>query len=126
MKHLKHLHNFKTINDTSNNNIDIQIGDYVICNEETTNSDDMIKINNFLNNNVGQFVRFKDNEKDIDAGDNCKYLIKYDNIDNLPKAWFMHSYDYKYSRLMMRSEIIKFCSNKEELQTKIMVNKYNL
>jgi len=115
---MKHLKNFKSIQSTP------QINDYVICKEETYCVDD--RLANFINNNIGQIAEI--NKKDGEY----PYVIKYENIPDDIFSYFSdilknnYKYDIRCLRAMDRIEIIHFSKNKEDLETILNANKYNL
>lgn len=108
MIHVKEYKEYK------NNKSKLKIYDYVICHSSANymyHNQEMIE---FLNNNVGQYVKYFRNVE-------LRYGVKYDNLpsnlninltDNL--LWFE------------RLEIIDYSNNKDELELKIAAQKYNL
>ena len=126
---MKHLKTYESIKD----NIDPQVGDYVICNEDRDNignsqtDEDFKIVADIVKNNIGQCI-------EIFQG---IYYIKYDdnildNIDNIKKfkPYFDHTHIENKTgeniRRMNREEIISFSPNKETLETIMSANKYNL
>ena len=100
---------------------DIQIGDYVICHEDS-DSNRSNELVDFVNNNIGRIVSHGYYSAD-------DYNITFDNI---PKKFKKNDYfsikdgDKEYSRYMQKNEIIDWSKNKEELELKLAVNKYNI
>ena len=114
---MKYLKTFEKVNDK------LKIDDYVICHEKLYNSDDGIQ--NFINNNIGKFVK-KVEERTI--ADNA-YGIEYDDIpedllNNFDLDW--RENPRKPIRWMKRKEIKCWSKDKKELERKITENKYNL
>jgi len=111
---------------------DIKIGDYVVCEEPGD-------VGNIIYNVVGQFVRYRNGNDSTKIADNCRYLIKY-NYKNLNITsensqqinsdrilnWFQHSEEYECSRLMRKDEIVFFSPSKENVESYMLSNKYNL
>ena len=100
----------------------LEIGDYVICREKLYGD---VIIQNFINNNIGKFVK-KQSEHTL--ADNC-YGIEYDNVpedllDNFDLDW--RENPRKPIRWMKRKEIKKWSKNKEDLEHLVTANKYNL
>jgi hypothetical protein len=115
---MRYLKTYEAINDN------LQIGDYVICKTDTGDE----KIIDFIENNVGQYVRYITNNKEV--VDNFRYVIEYENVSfELSNYSYTFSYERDIPNICMRvdrDEIIKYSKNKEELETIINANKYNL
>ena len=113
---MKHLKSFE------NNNQEPEVGDYVIC-EDCVSLEEEFK--NFMCNNIGLIV-------EINPNTNYPYTLYYENIpDNIIDGFSCvlnnnYEYDYKCLRAMSREEIIHFSKNKEDLETILASNKYNL
>ena len=107
------------------NNEDLHVGDYVICDESNTGaSDEIIK---FLKSNMGQFIRFRNDNDNKDVPKEYIYLVKYENIPSElnDEDEFNHSYDV-HSRLMKRKEIVYWSKDKNDILLKLQVNKFNI
>lgn len=98
-----------------------QIGDYVFCSEQVGNKLDDLDI--FLENNIGQIVSIEDRYIKPTKVKECSYFVKYDNIPDNVKDVFSF---YDDCRIMVLEEIKFYSSNREEVELKIMANKYNL
>ena len=98
--------------------IEPQIGDYVIA-LDYQESD----LNVFLNNSIGKIIsRYSIANGKIDKHGN-DYLISYENI---PGNILVYFHWYNDTRPFLRCEIQHFSHNKEDLETFIIANKYNL
>lgn len=107
MKHLKHYEKYHY------ENINAQIGDYVIIDPYTHPKE----VENWILNNIGQII-------DIENYDT--YIVKYENI---PTGWedhFSYNDEQKNIRKTQKSGIKHISKNKEELELIISQNKYNL
>jgi hypothetical protein len=115
---MRYLKTYEAINDN------LQIGDYVICKTDTGDE----KILNFLENNIGQYVRYITNKKEV--VDNFRYVIEYNNIPfELSNYSYTFSYEIDIPNICMRvdrDEIIFNSKNKEDLEAIIQSKKYNL
>ena len=87
-----------------------ELGDYVICKESHEHE---IVVQNFLSQNIGKIV-------EMNKG--YKYIVKYKNIPNDTKKYFI----YQGTRGMDRNEIKYWSKDKEELESILNANKYNL
>jgi len=101
-----------------------EINDYVIC-EVGDISYNISNLNLFLNNNIGQIVNIN---KRFDI-----YQIAYQNIPDDISDMFISNisnmFINKYNndvRNMRREDIKYWSANKEELETLLSTNKYNL
>lgn len=106
MKYIKSYENIL------NNNI--QIGDYVYCNEKTEGVPEDALF--FINNNIGKVVQ-------INKG--YDYTVKYYNIPENIKRYFIR-FNVEDCRGFDYNEIIYHSKNKQELKAIISQNKYNL
>lgn len=104
------------------NSYNIEIGEYVICDEESGNKN----YTNFLKNNIGQVVSYYDNVK-------YPYVVKYENIpDNILNRFDevdipdQPGFLYKDRRVMGEEEIIFHSKDKKDLEMFLTANKYNL
>jgi hypothetical protein len=108
-----------------------QVGDFVICDEQTSNDKEL---KDFINNTIGECLGSNSKNKD---DDNLKlYSVKYDDIPywqklqnnftpypilrkegRAPKYYFRNFY---------RREMKHVSKNKEELEALLAQNKYNL
>ena len=115
MKYIKKFENIK----------EIQVGDYVICDEGyLLISDD--DFDYFLRNNVGKCINIVGSE----------YIIEYKNIPSNIENYFRFDRNGSYNNLnpwnitncrrMDISEIIFHSENKEDCEAYISANKYNL
>jgi len=108
---MKYLKRFENINTP-------QVGDYVIASLKTDKD-----IGIFIANNIGQIVAISEN--DI----NKLYTVKFFNIEKDIEKFFFTEPEYgEYMTLMFfyKYEILAFSKNKEELETILNANKYNL
>jgi len=119
---MKHL---KTIENTS---IKLQIGDYVICDENSSYPDELVE---FLNNNIGQVVEFRnDNNSTANSfhslNKNYNIFVVYNNIPiSIVNKFYYHKY-INYCRLFSMNEIKVYSSNSKDLEFIIDANKYNI
>ena len=106
MKHLK----------TFENNTNILVGDYVVCDETGTmfNDSDII---DFINNNVGRVVEIIKYQHQQEY----PYMVKYANIPHILVGYFRSSI-----RGMATNDIIYHSKNKEDAKTFLTANKYKL
>lgn len=99
-----------------------EINDYVICEVgDVFDTYNISNLNLFLNNNIGQIVNIN---KSFDI-----FQIKYQNIPDDISNMFITTTTSKYNsnvRNMRRDNILYWSVNKEELETLLSVNKYNL
>ena len=105
------------------NTDDIEIGDYVICGENTISDED---VKSFTSNNIGQYIR----RPNILNGDviieDCDYLIQYKKIPKGLKKDFKYSKSSKNTRIMSREDIKYHNPDKKELEIYLSINKYNI
>jgi hypothetical protein len=92
----------------------LKIGDYVLCHTNYQYVYDSDKIIDFLNSNVGRYVKYA---KDYDL----KYGVKYENI-----PFFLDKNLVNSLLWFDRYDIIDYSDNKEELELKLASKKYNL
>ena len=92
----------------------LEIGDYVICNEEST-------IKEFLNNTIGQYVEY-------DGKWSFQYCVVYDEIPKNLENYFNVEVPvgYKFARYFNRHEIIHSEKNKKDLEYLTISKNYNL
>jgi hypothetical protein len=109
---MKHLKTYEK------NNNNPQIGDYVICSSISGGH----KLNNFLSQNIGQYIE-ENNPSQSKVSSLWAYIIKYENI---PNSLISANFNGKNYRYVTRNEIIMWSPNKEDLETYIDQNKYNL
>jgi hypothetical protein len=95
-----------------------QKGDYVICYRRLAiNEDDpLYKIDQFTSNNVGKIIKIK---KSLGVK---WYYVRYDNI---PKALKDDTFLTDLNG-MSRRNIWDWSKDKEELEQKLIINKYNI
>lgn len=90
-----------------------KIGDYVIMRINAQND----KINSFVNNTIGR----------LENKQTSRYIVEYENVPKEIEGWFgFKSRDNKCSRTFSKDRLLFFDKNKEDLETKIMSNKYNI
>ena len=113
---MKYLKSYKksTEDDLSNSP---QPGDYVICEEE----DIAEELENFINNNIGQFIEYSKRQNQINY-----HLIQYNNIPNNILRFFKHSSTLPNCRFMVLEEIKHWSPNKEKLEPIILAKKFNI
>jgi len=99
----------KTYEDTQD---ELQIGDYVWCDEFKFSSSRY-----FTLNNIGQYVR----KAEIITNPQ-QFMIRYENVPTSLRYVFTTD----NCRTMGRSEIIFFSPNKEDCEACLAANKYNL
>jgi len=114
---MKYIKEFENLNYKEPN-----VGDYVICQEKNENKDFI----SFIENNIGQIIKIKQyytNEK-------LYYYIRYTGIpDNIKYHFYegIHIDLYENNiRGMFLSEIKYWSKDKEDLETILSTNKYNL
>ena len=97
-----------------------EIGDYVICEEESINNTD---VKNYTENNIGKIV---DN---LFYGGDCNFLVKY-NIDfkttKFRKERFQLDFHPEGCRIMKNEEIEYWSKDKEQLEAILAIKKYNV
>ena len=93
---------------------DLKIGDYVIM--KTWN----IKLKKFLNQNVGEIVKFNDEMESV--------FVKYNNIPEDLQVFFSceNPEIFDQTREFNIPQIVKISNNKEELEMFLNTNKYNI
>lgn len=108
------------------------VGDYVLAKIDVSNSslvykDELMK---FVNNTIGQISKIRINMGDI--------VVVYDNVPNKIKSWFNftgydndndsngNKYNVLYSRSFDFDRIVMFGKTIEEVELKMISNKYNL
>ena len=99
--------NFKIFEEI--NQGELEIGDYVIC-EESINDN----LKDFISNNIGSFSGFSE------KGHPYIYIIKYENVPDflLERDWFNNN-----CRRMCRREIKYWSKNIEDLESILAVKK---
>ena len=102
------------------NNNEPELGDYVICNNNDR-SDDLEEINYFIDNNIGQII----NNKSIKYT-GYPYIVKYSNIPTEFSIYTCYEYDTNDNIQFNRSEILYWSKNKEELESILNTNKFNI
>ena len=100
------------------------VGDYVIC-QETINADPDVV--NFIATNIGQVWKIDKKYNGIAVN----LYIKYKDIPETIKNHFQDAPDYdpdnRYTVRLMNTEEIVICSNdRDELESYLVGNKYNL
>lgn len=94
-----------------------KIGDYVIINPYINNT---IEIYHWILNHIGKIIDIEN-----DLGDRAMYIVKYENIPNEWKGYFSYS-DEKNIRKINRFGIKHFSPDKEDLETILLSNKFNI
>jgi len=109
--------NIKKFNESLNDG-EIEIGDYVICDDSLLNSNNNFKkINDFISSSIGKYVEYE-----INISEKCPYTIKYYNI---PQE--LNDYFYIEGRIRMKFSDIKYWSkDKKELEIILNSNKFNI
>ena len=102
-----------------------QIGDYVICSDMTDDE----KIEEFVNNTIGQIVRFRDPHDSFGAS--YQFVVKYDDV-----PYDLNEDEFRYdnelyekgisNRAMSIGEIEFFSNDKKEVEAYMQAKKYNL
>jgi hypothetical protein len=95
-----------------NNEDKPKVGDYVLCDiSKYSNDKELI---NFIKDNVGEIISY----------DKVTfYLVKYYNIPKELDDWY---FGIGGVRHFTEEDILLYASTKEELETKIKANKFNL
>jgi len=105
-----------------------QIGDYVICYDETfiDHYDPYVDkiMNEFLENNVGKIIDYNSEKYHYDH--NIRYIVKYQDIPEEIEKYFVYNNGIRSVRGFRRKEILYSSKDKEELEILIATNKYNL
>jgi len=114
---------------TYEQNIEPQVGDYVICEDHLyiRRSGRSIEFLDFLLNNVGKIIGKNDDEYNFSS--QYKYVIEYENIPQNIESCFdenRKNLNKRNVRAMKNSEILFFSPNKKDAETYIEANKYNL
>lgn len=94
---------------------DLEIGDYVICEEEG------LHISNFIKSHIGKLIHIELNN----INDITYYFIQYENIPDVLKPHFTYN-NYTDVRPMLNIEIKEYGKTPEEVKLKMDANKYNL
>lgn len=91
-------------------------GDYVICHTMyNTSSLTKDEINSFLDNNMGQYVKY-------DSSADFRYGVKYENVPHKLESLFKDEGLYWLSK----DEIFDWSKNRQELELKLITKKYNI
>lgn len=125
---MKHLKEFKSIKDD-----EPQIGDYVICHENSHSPNSML--NTYLSENIGKILykRYADLAKNTilfskKTTDTNIYLYdaQYD-YNTIPKNLYNKFVSEDHNIMSFyKEEILHYSSNKKDLELIIDANKYNL
>jgi len=118
---MKYIKKYETITDDIK--IEPQVGDYVICEEQTNQGKEL---NDFINNTIGIF-----NGKVNQTTENILilYSVKYKDIPHGQKSGSNFTYFVKgnyYTRNFYRREIKHISKDKKELEAILAAKKYNL
>lgn len=92
------------------------IGNYVICEEES----DAPPVMDFIRDNIGKFIRLDEKSEETYC------VIQYDNIPPDIRLPYFSYYSSNNLRPMLRSEILFWSDNKEDLEIILNSKKYNL
>jgi hypothetical protein len=99
-----------------------QIHDYVLCveseYEDETINESEINLNNFISSNIGIII---DMVK-TDVKFKYDYHIKYENVPDDISMYF----EYDNTRWSVKSDIIHWSKDREDLETLLTAKKYNL
>ena len=98
---------------------ELKIGDYVICEDNGTFSEELLSV--FINNNIGQFIRMD--------YDNHFYIIEYKNIPKELRNSMVYNDRnkiYIHCVIMEKYEIKYFSSNKEDCEIYLAAKNYNI
>ena len=98
------------------NGYGLREGDYVICDEE----EDISPAYNFIKNNIGIFLRII-----VNSNNEEYYAVQYSNVPKELKMYFEYHNMYNV-RPMFEHEIRYWSNNREELESILSANKYNL
>jgi len=112
---MKHLKTLETINDGP------KIGDYIIVKSNSP----IVKINNFIENNIGQII----NISHFENPNRYNVSIKYNNVpSNL--LHFFNDTTFKNKNCFFRnffsSDIVEYAKTLNLLKIKMDANKYNI
>jgi phenylalanyl-tRNA synthetase beta subunit len=106
--------------------INPQIGDYVLINLKLHFYEHKREVMNFINNTIGQIINvYHYNNHDV-WDDEIR--VKYDDVPDTIKSYFSNKYDSPdyYSRQVSNKKIVEIGKTLEEVQFKISQNKFNL
>jgi hypothetical protein len=111
MKYLKHFEKYKRP----------QVGEYVICKDTTSNLNAAYEpINDYLENHIGKIIQIKN-------GAPRPFLVQYDFNYLSDVHWDVKYYFGNNNVVKFSSHDILFHSkNKEDLEMRLTVNKYNI
>lgn len=117
---MKYIKQYETTEDDITKD-ELKLYDYVICEDAWIKSQkekgkEYLEVNNIIENNMGLYIQ----------QDDKIYTIKYDGniIPDYVKKFFSHN--GSNTRNFYRDEIIHFSPNKEELEQKLLNQKYNI
>jgi hypothetical protein len=127
MKHLQKYENFLT--DLFKKKSDEpRVGDYVLCERDNSNNHmGTAKLcSDFIENNIGLIINhLKSKISDSEE----VFRVKYENVpEKLKGGWFFHSKELIncYYYITKKHEIKHWSKNREDLETILSANKYNL
>ena len=115
---MKHIKIYEEINKKKP-----EIGDFVICEEDEKMCDD-ITVKSFLSENIGRIVRYRDISDIFNS--EFTYVVKYKNVPENKKDFFVASPNIGYCRSMSETEIKFWSKNKKEVEAYLAGNKYNI
>jgi hypothetical protein len=98
-----------------------QIHDYVLCveseYEDDTINESEINLNNFISSNIGIIIKVK-----ISVKSKYDYHIKYENVPDDIAMYF----EYDNTRWSVKSDIIHWSNDREDLEALLAIKKYNI
>ena len=98
---------------TYEQNIEPQVGDYVICQDGSYSVENNYEKKTFISNNIGKIIKY-------DTGSaSYPYIVYYETA---PSNYFTMG----KTRPMGRNEIMHFSKNKEDCEIYLAAKKYNL
>ncbi len=114
---MKYLKTYEDINNEP------QVGDYVICGVPGIRESDNPDMFNFIKNTIGQIVKIENSDTAYPT-----YYVHYNNIPEYLKFDSRKSPSLSIfnEEPFRRKNITYWSKNKEELELKIIANKYNL
>ena len=113
-----------------------EIGDYVICNDQTQIPDD---IQNFIQTNIGQIIDYEKFDTSSGRRNDNPYCVKYENVPEEYCKYNVFLTDVKMANLIKfdlkpteavryfnKYEFVHISKDKEYLETFLIAKKYNL
>lgn len=99
------------------NSIEPEVGDYIFA--KWKHAEDEHPANIFATNNIGELIKIE-----TDKYDETSFLVKYNNIPDELKLYKSMNNDTSFR--FKKEDLIKWTKNKEELETILQANKFNL